>query len=70
MLYSTLFIQNINPERIPIQKAIEINCRVLKIMNNRINSLPHEKNLNCCFYLDKNRGNLELILAESISKNL
>jgi len=62
--YEGYFGIDINPERMPVQKAIEINCKVLKIINNRINSLPHEKILNCYFNPDENRGNLELILAE------
>jgi len=64
--YEGYFGIDINPERIPVQKAIEINCKVLEIMNYRINSLPHEKILDCYFNPEKNRGNLELILAESM----
>lgn len=56
---------DINPERIPVEKAIEINTQVLTIMNERINNLPHEQILECYFEPEKHRGELELILAES-----
>jgi xylose isomerase len=55
----------VNPERIPVKKAIEINCRVLQIMNDRINRLPHEKIIDCYYNPEENRGELEMILAES-----
>ena len=56
---------DINPERMPVEKAIEINARVLQIMNERINNLPHERILDCYFEPEKHRGELEMILAES-----
>jgi len=59
---------DINPERMPMQKAIEVNARVLRIMNERIDALPHDKILECYFEPDKHRGELELILAESRRK--
>lgn len=57
---------DINPERMPVKKAIEINSKVLNIMNERIEQLPHEKIIDC--YLDpaNHRGELELILAEAM----
>jgi xylose isomerase len=62
----TLF--GLNPERIPVQKAVEINTTVLKIMNDRINSLPNEKILDCHLDPYQNRGSLELILAKMMRK--
>jgi len=64
--YREFFGIDINPERMPVQKAVEINTKVLNIMNERINALPHEQILEC--YLDpiNHRGELELILAESM----
>jgi len=56
---------DINPERMPVRKAIEVNYRVLQIMNERVDSLPHERILECYFEPDKHRGELELILADS-----
>jgi len=63
--YRGYFGIDINPERMPPQKAIEINTRVVKIMNERINSLPHEEILECYYNPEVHRGDLELILAES-----
>jgi len=63
--YRGYFCFDINPERMPVEKAVEINCRVLRIMNDRINRLPHERVLDCYFEPDRHRGDLELILAEA-----
>ncbi|NLI70338.1 MAG: xylose isomerase [Firmicutes bacterium] len=57
---------DINPERMPIRKAMEINIRVLEIMNERINNLPYERMLDCYYSPEKNRGEMELILAEGM----
>jgi len=64
--YKEYFGIDINPERMPVQKAIEINSSVLHIMNERINSLPNERILECYFDPENNRGELELILANSM----
>jgi len=66
--YKEYFGIDINPERMPVEKAIEINYKVLSIMNERIESLPHQDILECYFEPGKNRGNIELILARSMSK--
>jgi len=63
--YRGYFGIDINPERMPLSKAVEINTRVLTIMNERINNLPHEKILDCYFDPENHRGELELILAEA-----
>jgi len=63
MGYREYFGIDINPERIPVKKAVEINTRVIKIMNDRINRLPNEKIVECYLHPDKHRGKLELILA-------
>jgi xylose isomerase len=61
---------DINPERMPPQKAIEINTQVIKIMNKRINNLPHKKIIECYFNPEEHRGDIELILAKSREFNL
>lgn len=66
--YQGYFAFDINPERMPVQKAIEINVAALQIMNERINALPHERILNCYFDPINHRGELELILAESMRR--
>ncbi len=66
--YTGYFGIDINPERMPVQKAIEINFKVLNIMNERISSLPHDRILDCYYDPESNRGELELILAESMKR--
>jgi xylose isomerase len=59
---------DINPERMPVLKAIEINSLALNIMNDRINSLPHERIIQSYFDPENNRGEIEMILAKSMGK--
>lgn len=61
--YRGYFGIDINPERMPPLKAIEINTNVIKAMNERIDDLPHEKIVECYYRPEENRGCLELILA-------
>lgn len=63
MAYDEFFGIDINPERIPVKKAVQINCEVLKIMNDRINSLPNDQIMECYLNPEKHRGELEMILA-------
>jgi xylose isomerase len=63
--YRGYFGIDINPERTPPKKSIEINIKVLKIMNERINNLPHEKIIECYYNPEEHRGDLEMILAEA-----
>jgi xylose isomerase len=63
--YRGTFCFDINPERMPVEKAVEINCRVLHIMNDRINRLPHERIVDCYYDPENHRGDLEMILAEA-----
>lgn len=66
--YKEYFGIDINPERMPVLKAIEINSLALNIMNERINSLPHEKIIESYFNPEDNRGEIEMILAKSMRK--
>jgi xylose isomerase len=63
MGYKEYFGIDINPERMPLEKAVEINTTVLRIMNERINSLPNERIVECYLHPGKHRGEMELILA-------
>jgi hypothetical protein len=49
----------------PVLEAIKVNARALQVMNERIAGLPYERILDCFYHPDRNRGALELILAES-----
>jgi xylose isomerase len=59
---------DINPERMPVEKAIEINSLALHIMNERINNLPHEKLIEAYFDPENNRGTMEMIYLDSMKK--
>jgi xylose isomerase len=61
--YSEYFGFDINPERMPIEKAIKINSYVLSKMNDRINNLPNEDIINAYYDPENNRGTIEEILA-------
>ena len=63
--YREHFGADINPEHMPVLDAVRINARALQIMNERIDSLPHEKIVDCYYHPEKNRGGLETVLAES-----
>ncbi|MGB9608411.1 MAG: TIM barrel protein [bacterium] len=63
--YKGYFGIDINPERMPVERAI-INCiDALKAMNDRIETLDHEKILYCTLHPDKTEGILEAILIRA-----
>lgn len=64
--YREYFGIDINPERMPVEKAIEINSLVLNIMNDRINRLPHEKIIEAYFDPENHRGDIEEVLAKNM----
>jgi xylose isomerase len=57
---------DINPERMPVEKAVEINCMALNKMNERINALPVDKIIDSYFDPENNRGEIEMILVKSM----
>jgi xylose isomerase len=63
--YSGYFGIDINPERMPADKAVRINALALRVMNERLGHLPHERILGCYFEPERHRGELETILIES-----
>lgn len=66
MGYREFFGIDINPERMPVLKAVEINTKVITRINEKIETLPHEEIID--MYLDpmSHRGDLELLLADWI----
>ena len=63
--YTGYFGIDINPERMPVGRAL-INCMdALKAMNERINRLDHEKIIACTTRPERNRGVLEAILTRA-----
>jgi xylose isomerase len=49
-----------------VKKAIEINTKAVRIINERIESLPHERIIDCYINPSRNRGKLEEILLNSM----
>ena len=68
MGYREGFGIDINPERMPVQKAVEINTLVLRIMQERLEALPLERLLDCVEDPAARRGELELILAQAMRR--
>jgi len=56
---------DINPENIPVQRAIELNVRAMQKMKDRVSRMPHERILECHLHPAEHRGELEEILIES-----
>jgi xylose isomerase len=63
--YRGYFGIDINPERMPVERALINNFDALRAMNDRINSLDHEKILYCTNHPDKARGLLEALLIRA-----
>ncbi len=66
MGYKEGFGIDINPERMPVQKAVEINIKVISKLNERVESLPHDDIIHIYLHPEKHRGDLETILAQYI----
>jgi xylose isomerase len=64
MGYQGWFGIDINPENIPVQKAVELNIRALRRMKERVAELPHQRILECHLRPAEHRGGLEEILIE------
>jgi xylose isomerase len=63
--YSELFGIDINPERIPVRRAL-LNCMdMLKAMNDRINGLDHARIVEYVENPGENRGALEAMLIRA-----
>jgi xylose isomerase len=53
----------------PVKKAIEINAKALRVMNERVDSLPHEKLIDSYLNPHDHRGNIELVLIDSMMQS-
>jgi xylose isomerase len=63
--YQEYFGIDINPENMPVQKAVEINIRAIQKMKERVAKYPHEKLLACHLEPAKHRGEYEEIMIEN-----
>jgi xylose isomerase len=67
--YRGHFGLDINPERMPVERAL-INCMdALRAMNDRINALDHESVIWAAEHPDKARGMIEAILIRARAPN-
>ncbi len=57
---------DINPENMPVHKAVELNIKALEKMKERIARLPHERILECHLQPSRHRGELEEILVDNL----
>ncbi|MBN2152184.1 MAG: xylose isomerase [Candidatus Lokiarchaeota archaeon] len=64
MGYKEWFGIDINPERMPVQKAVEINIKVITRLNEKVESLPHDQIIDIYLHPDEHRGDLEALLAQ------
>jgi xylose isomerase len=63
--YRGFFGIDINPERMPVERAL-INCMdALRAMNDRVNALDHEKIIWAAEHPDKARGMIEALLIRA-----
>jgi len=66
MGYSGWFGIDINPENIPVHKAVELNIRALRRLKERVARLPHERILACHQAPGEHRGEMEEILLDNL----
>lgn len=64
--YTGWFGIDINPENIPVGKAVELNIRGLEKLKERVARLPHERILECHLRPAEHRGELEEILIANL----
>lgn len=57
---------DINPENMPVQRAVELNIRAIERLRERLARLPHERILECHLHPADHRGELEEILIANL----
>lgn len=66
MGYKEYFGIDINPEHMPVKTALEINIKMIRKLSDKIDHLPHHRIVECYLHPEKNRGELEKILMNSL----
>ncbi len=67
--YEGWFGIDINPERMPVETALQINMDALRAANDRINALDHEALLYASEHPDKARGWIEAYLVRARARD-
>jgi len=57
---------DINPENMPVERAIDLNIRAIRRLAERVARLPHERILACHLHPAEHRGELEEILIANL----
>jgi len=65
--YNGYFGIDINPERMPVRRALINNMDAIKAMNDRVNALDHEKVIRLTSHPDEGRGELEALLIRALA---
>jgi xylose isomerase len=68
MGYREWFGIDINPERMPVETAVELNIRAVRLMNERIERIPHDRLLACFLDPAAHRGGVESILLDLMER--
>jgi len=63
--YNGYFGIDVNPERMPVRRALINNMDAIKAMNDRVNALDHEKVIRLTSHPDEGRGELEALLIRA-----
>jgi len=63
--YDQYFGIDVFPEKMPVQRAVELNVKALRRLRERVAALPHDRILECHLDPRNHRGDLEEILIES-----
>ena len=66
MGYREHFGIDVFPERMPVQRAIELNIRAVRAMIRRLERLPRARVLDCFLDPAAHRGDLEEILLDLV----
>ncbi|HSG81499.1 MAG TPA: xylose isomerase, partial [Gemmatimonadota bacterium] len=64
--YDGWFGIDINPENMPVQKAVELSIRAIEKLKERVTRLPHDRILECHLDPANHRGELERILIDNL----
>lgn len=64
--YEGWFGIDINPENMPVKRAVELNIQALERLRERVARLPHERILECHLRPAEHRGELEEILIANL----
>ncbi|MHA1265912.1 MAG: sugar phosphate isomerase/epimerase family protein [Candidatus Helarchaeota archaeon] len=66
--YKEYFGIDINPERMPVETAVQINIEVITKLIEIVESLPHEEIIQCYLHPEDHRGRIEKIMLNYLYK--